>query len=1198
MVENNSKYNFQKLTPVSDVTLDTYEEAIDFIFDNKDVRNVAISGAYGAGKSSLIKSYQKKHDKRFMHISLAHFKQSEEIDENEINESVLEGKILNQLIHQIPSENILQTNFRVKKKIKTKNIVLITISIMLFLLSLIHIFMFGAWSEFVSSLSVNWVKKILKITTNNYASILSGILVVVTFSSFIYSLVKAQKTRNIFRKVSLQGNEIEIFEENDESYFDKYLNEVLYLFENVDVDVIVFEDMDRFNPNRIFERLREINILVNINLEKNEEGPLRFFYLLRDDIFISKDRTKFFDFIVPVVPVIDSSNSYDQFITHFKNGEIYDLFDENFLQGLSLYIDDMRLLKNIYNEFLVYFNRLNTTELNSNKMLAIITYKNLFPRDFYELQLNQGMVFTLFANKNNFIKIELERLQKLSESKKNEIEIINNENLVSIQELNDIYNSQLNRSRGNWGEQQRVEKEYPIRKKVIADKLNNRIQDLENELSQIEHEIATIQSKQLNEIITRENIDEIFKVTSTNEIGIINTFHEIKGSEYFSLLKYLIRNGYLDETYADYMTYFYEFSLSREDKTFLRSITDKKAKEYNYKLKNPGLITERLRLVNYGQEEILNFDLFEHLLKTKTSNNFEFLNVFIQQLNKSKNFKFIGEYLNTEREIDTFVNSLNQQWPEMLTYAIETKSLSSVQIHKYSIYSLYYSNKDDLQAINIDNIFSEYISNNATFLNIEDPQIEQLINGLDKLHVSFVTLKDANINLLEEVYNKGLFEINYDNIKLMLNVFYDISNEEDIQQKNYTLILRKPKSPLEEYISLNMDTYIDIVLLSCNGIIKDDVTTVLKILNNEDISKEQKKSYIELLITSINSIIEVKDNELWDLLLSKLLVEYTEENILEFFRINESFDSTLIKFINSSDKNLNFSRLENSYSSELLGKFFDCCLVSNDLIDTKYIEILNSLGYSYNKFDIEGISNEKLKILIEHKIILMTIDNLLFIRQNYVNETLYFIKSNVNEYANIITSEISLVNEIVEILSWNIEDDIKIQLLLLTSEPISIINKNYSTLVNKHILENNLDPSEIVQLFTTYGDWDDEINNTLLQLSKVNLNLLYDDSSVFPSLLLMDLVESKDLEYDNKVDLFISILPSLNKKDYRLYLELMNLSEFLKVFEKRTRPKVEINEINFKLLQAFKECNIINNFSKDEENIGYYKIQKNKLFTN
>lgn len=56
-----------------------------------------------------------------------------------------------------------------------------------------------------------------------------------------------QKNKNIFRKLNFQGNEIEIFEDCDDSYFDKYLNEVLYLFENANADAIVFEDIDRFN---------------------------------------------------------------------------------------------------------------------------------------------------------------------------------------------------------------------------------------------------------------------------------------------------------------------------------------------------------------------------------------------------------------------------------------------------------------------------------------------------------------------------------------------------------------------------------------------------------------------------------------------------------------------------------------------------------------------------------------------------------------------------------------------------------------------------------------------------------------------------------------------------------------------------------------------------------------------------------------
>lgn len=70
-----------------------------------------------------------------------------------------------------------------------------------------------------------------------------------------------------------------------------------YLFDNVDADVIVFEDMDRFDANRIFERLREVNTLTNLQRKEDGKKVIRFFYLLRDDIFVSKDRTKFFDYI-------------------------------------------------------------------------------------------------------------------------------------------------------------------------------------------------------------------------------------------------------------------------------------------------------------------------------------------------------------------------------------------------------------------------------------------------------------------------------------------------------------------------------------------------------------------------------------------------------------------------------------------------------------------------------------------------------------------------------------------------------------------------------------------------------------------------------------------------------------------------------------------------------------------------------------
>ena len=624
------KYQFERLTPIDNMDLDVYEEAIDYVFDNSDIKNVAISGAYSAGKSSVLASYKKNHSNlRFLHISLAHFKSPDQEDETEIKESVLEGKILNQLIHQIPSEKIPQTNFRVKKKVNTKSVIRLTIGAVLFLVSTIYFFCFDMWKNYLSSLPDNWFKTILTPSTHQYALMVDGVLMVALLSFVVYRLISVQKNNNIFRKLNLNGNEIEIFEESDDSYFDKYLNEVLYLFENADADVIVFEDMDRFNANKIFERLREVNTLANIQLQKESKKVLRFFYLLRDDIFVSKDRTKFFDYIIPVVPVVDSSNSYDQFISHLKRGGIFEKFNESFLQGLSLYIDDMRLLKNIYNEFVVYYNRLNITELDCNKMLAIVAYKNLFPRDFADLQLNQGFVYALFNKTDEFIKSEITEIEKAIEGKQNRITLSQNEHLVSMRELNVAFADKYLRNY-SWSQYNDSDlsdfvmnylhgdnkSEYMSRKQALEDKLHEKCDELNQEIINLEQKIIEIKNRQLHQIITRDNIDTIFSITSTNEIGKVTEFNEIKSSEYFDLLKYLIRNGYIDETYADYMTYFYEYSLSRIDKTFLRSVTDKKAKEYTYKLKNPKLVVSRLRLVDFDQEETLNFDLFTYLLQT------------------------------------------------------------------------------------------------------------------------------------------------------------------------------------------------------------------------------------------------------------------------------------------------------------------------------------------------------------------------------------------------------------------------------------------------------------------------------------------------------------------------------------------------------------------------------------------------------
>ena len=211
-------YNFEKLTPDKDADISVYEEAIEFVFDNSDVTNIAISGAYGAGKSSIIESYEKKHDdKNFLHISLAHFEPTERNEsEDSVKETTLEGKILNQLIHQIPVDRIPQTNFRVKKDVGRRNIIIITILLYVLLGSITFISMSNKIQNWVDALCDGRLKSLLAIFTNDFTVFLAGIAFVGSVFICIYNVVKVQKNKNLFHKVTVQGNTIDIFENKDE----------------------------------------------------------------------------------------------------------------------------------------------------------------------------------------------------------------------------------------------------------------------------------------------------------------------------------------------------------------------------------------------------------------------------------------------------------------------------------------------------------------------------------------------------------------------------------------------------------------------------------------------------------------------------------------------------------------------------------------------------------------------------------------------------------------------------------------------------------------------------------------------------------------------------------------------------------------------------------------------------------------------
>ena len=436
---------------------------------------------------------------------------------------------------------------------------------------------------------------------------------------------------------------IEIFDSSTDSSFDRYLNEVVYLFEKSTADAIVFEDLDRYETLLIFEKLREINYLVNINAKKT----IRFFYLIKDDIFTSTDRSKFFDFIIPVVPVVDITNSSGMLLKLLKNAGLSGDVNKQLINDLSFYIDDMRLLTNIVNEYQVYKKviKMMPDHENSSNQFAMIVYKNLFPKDFHALQSGCGYVYTVFKQKEKLC----EKKEKALVAKKNQIvediKISEKSILKNIDELNAIYfplneqvlqiddeeiNQEIDRVELirkiiNSTKSVYVRDGYSKKLLVVQDLITkmtemaeyqarfNEIQllsveakeELEKTIKKISNEIDLLSTKRLKEFISSDEESSIFW-KEVNEVYKSNNedMSSILTDRNYELIKYLILHGYLNENYEVYCSYFYSNDLSLRDRNFIMSVYNGKKIAPNYILESPKKVLENINPSSFMLEYV------------------------------------------------------------------------------------------------------------------------------------------------------------------------------------------------------------------------------------------------------------------------------------------------------------------------------------------------------------------------------------------------------------------------------------------------------------------------------------------------------------------------------------------------------------------------------------------------------------------
>ncbi|WP_214686087.1 MULTISPECIES: hypothetical protein [unclassified Exiguobacterium] len=1222
---------FEKLTPIKNYDLNVYESGLNFIFENDDIKNIAITGPYGAGKTSIIESYKEKHkNKKFINVSLAHFKSENSTENSDIANSQLEGKILNQLLHQIEAKKIPKTNFKVKKKVSKRKIVMNTMLLISMFLLLFYVLFFDSWISYVSKLPESTLKNILSISIDPELRVFGSILILIIAGKWIYDFFVMQSNHNMLKKLNFRGNEIEIMQEVNESYFDKYLNEVLYLFEYSDAHAIVFEDIDRYDMTGIFEKLREINTLVN----NKKKSPIRFIFLLRDDVFISKDRTKFFDFILPVVPVMDGSNSYEQFLEHFKHEESFKI-NTDFLQGISLYIDDMRILKNVYNEFQVYKSRINTIELNHNKLLALIIYKNIFPKDFSDLQLGNGFVYTLFNNKVDFIKNSVDRLQFKIEEKESFLNQILNEEIRDLDELDAIYynpsydslviddkqfftfktrfelisvlkkaQNVYTRKNGYYTplnvqeELKKLEKieGYVSRREIIIEKSINKQEQLKSEIFENKKILDVLKNGKLKEVITPENIDEVFRVSHINEVGEENKYLEIKRSTYFPLIKYLIRNGYIDETYPDYMTYFYENNFSASDKIFMRSIFDQNAKDYSYSIQNPELIISRLGTSDFKNKEILNFDILCYLLNNSRHST-EKLNNIIELLKENKKFDFIEKFILREVPEKSFTQILTLIWPNFFEETIEMSGYSSQTKKRIALAFLRHLTTKELDDINANNYLRDYVSSCGDFLDIENSYSDNLLKNLVHIKVKFsnIIFESANVELLDWVYDNQLYELNLDLISRFLIGKYDFQDNSDLKCKNYSLVISNKYESLYHYIQQNIQRYMEVLLSNCDEI-KDDEDAVIELLNNAEVEAESKSKYIKLLSTSIDKIERIHDTNLWPIIISRKVVMYSTENLLEYYFKFDKIDQNLISYINDSPLEFIFNedQIDEKFGEESAYKFFQNIITCDALLDERYESLLKSFKLHYPTFSYKDISEEKIKILISLEIISMNETNLDFMRKNYDANVFDFIIKNIEEYSLLIDENNFAFEELLKVLDSSVKINYKIQLLSLTKNKISIKSKKYNDKLKIHILTNNFDPEDLQFLINNYQSESGNVKRKLEDVLYKYLNYILNNKITMPYDILRKLLKAQILYYGEKKELVALNLMDLTLEETIEALRILNLDEYIGLLE-RKRPKIPNTIVDEKILLIFKKRGWITKFEVDKDDSEFFRAQGRKI---
>lgn len=850
----------EPLLPVADPeTYQRYAGAFRTIIET-DVMCVAVTGPYGAGKTSLINAFQKTYSNlKFTRISLATF---EDNDEKSITSDKIEKSILQQLIYSASAGKLEYSRFKKIRKptlLKTKALLLsifaISTGAALYYWHLVekHLAQVTRLQDFAVAGSIGFVWMLL-------------------FIAIIYGVLKTSAGLSI-KKLSIKDAEIETEEKSTDSVFNKHLDEIIYYFQETPCDIVIIEDLDRFGKTEIFTKIREINQLINANPDVRlpKKKPIVFVFAIRDDLFRGKDRTKFFDLLIPVIPFVSAGNAYDVLHNKLEKAGLRKALNNKFLRQVTVYVTDNRHLVNIVNEYSIYRRNLFAANHDANKLFGVILYKVFFPSDFGKLHMNEGVLAGLVGELQDRRRtMRGEVLRKLEETSHTEKQIregqIHSREALAYAYIGairhryrDVMGFRSARSGTTVSFNDDVEailsalQEGP---EITAINVNGgRMAQLKvTEIEGIIHPGITI-TQRLREIdriaeqeekglaLTRAALEKelrdarylpMRKAFSAAEITLM-----VSEFEHGDLFVFLIINGYLGEDYDDYTSYFHKGATTRIDRDFVQRFNKGDNIEFNERVDTPSEILLILDDGMFGKPQGFNISIIDHVLDQSPSNRARVVGGF--KAFPEDALRFLEAYYSEGKSTEKMIPMLISAWDDFLDTAAKCNSPIP---HLKAI--LKYASDQTISRIRKPTGVADVIERFAPEI-FDRSETVSRIPLLAKSGIRFGDIRFRNLleeehaNAIKHVSDHGLWAITPENVATILSW---IGVDDPASGPGLFLSLENAPSTVSKYIKDKINVFVEDCFLQMISTISEPQDSIERLLSVEGLKEDLGKSLL------------------------------------------------------------------------------------------------------------------------------------------------------------------------------------------------------------------------------------------------------------------------------------------------------------------------------------------------------------------